>query len=82
MIELSDSDEKMAKKLHKESIVIDMHSDIMLDVIRQRLSGKSAVISSSPILATTSKYTLHTGSISLRSRNAILKRTPLKAALR
>jgi len=45
LVELSDSDEKLAKKLHNDSIVIDMHSDIVLDVIRQRLAGQTAVIS-------------------------------------
>lgn len=44
MIELSDSDEKLAQKLHKSCIVIDAHSDIMLDVIRRRLNGEHAVI--------------------------------------
>ena len=45
MIELTDSEEKVAKVLHKDSIILDIHSDIMLDVIRRRQAGKNAVIS-------------------------------------
>lgn len=44
MIELSDSDEKQAQSIHKSCVVIDAHSDIMLDVIRRRLNGEHAVI--------------------------------------
>lgn len=45
LIELTDSEEKVARALHKASIVLDIHSDIMLDVIRRRQAGKNAVIS-------------------------------------
>ncbi|MFQ6126778.1 MAG: dipeptidase [Candidatus Heimdallarchaeota archaeon] len=45
MIELTDTEAKMARVLHKNSIVIDIHSDIMLDVIRRRQAGSKAVIS-------------------------------------
>lgn len=40
----TDTDEKRAFRLHRESLVIDCHSDVHLDVIRSRGKGETRVL--------------------------------------
>jgi membrane dipeptidase len=43
-IKLSKLDEERALKMHNESLIVDMHSDVNLDVIRSRGQGETRVL--------------------------------------